>query len=382
MDYKEECDAIRIGELVAKKLHSELSEKEEELMNRTLDQHPEYRNVYQFLAETEKDNLFDQMQTYDSDAALKRVLDRYNKPRKKKTRLIWYAAASLIIFLSLGGYWMISIRNISDGHQITSQYGDDVISGILKPKMILSDGSSYELDTAQSGIRINENGIQYDNGVIIVSEKASVSVTLVTPKGRQYRITLPDGTKSVLNAATSLTYPSQFTAKERLVELQGEAYFEVAHNAAKPFRVKSTGQQILVLGTKFNVSAYPAEKPVTTLIEGKVSLRSENVKEVFLAPGQQSELGKEAFKVQDVQPDDYLSWMKGEFVFNNMALDQVFNVLERWYDVTFEYPPGLSQQYIYAEITRKHKLSEVLNILERVTGLAFKIEERRVIVKK
>ncbi|WP_333887610.1 FecR family protein [Sphingobacterium siyangense] len=382
MDYNEECDAIRIGELVAKKLHSELSEKEEELMNRMLDQHPEYRNVYQFLVETEKENLSDQMQTYDSGAALNRVLQRYIEPRKLNKQLIWYAAASLIVLLSLGSYWFISTRNISDGLQLISQYGDDVISGTLKPKIILSDGSSYELDTAQSGIRINGNGIQYDNGVPIVSEKAPVNITLVTPKGRQYRITLPDGTKSVLNAATSLTYPSQFTAKERLVELQGEAYFEVAHNAAKPFLVKSTSQEILVLGTRFNVSAYPAEKPVTTLIEGKVQLRSENAKEVFLAPGQQSELEKEVFKVQNVRTEDYLSWMQGEFVFNNMALDQVFNVLERWYDVTFEYPPGLSQLRIYAEITRKRKLSEVLNILERITGLTFKIEERRVIVKK
>jgi len=382
MEYNQEYNAIKLGELAAKQLRNELSEKDEELLNNILDRQPELRNAYQFLTSENEDSQLKDAKIYDTKAALERVLRRHNEPRKKKKQVIWYAAASLIVFLSLGGYWFVSTQNSSKPDQMVSQYGDDVVAGSTKPKILLSDGSTYELDTAQGGIQIQENGIRYESGIPIASEKDMGNVTLITPKGSQYRLTLPDGTKAVLNAATSLTYPSRFTTKERRVELSGEAYFEVVHNPSQPFRVKSTTQEIVVLGTKFNVSTYQAEKPVTTLIEGKVRLHAENTKEIVLAPGQQAELGKDAFKVQDVRTEDYLSWMQGEFVFNNMSLDKVFNVLERRYDVSFHYPSELAGQRIYAEITHKRKLSEVLKILEDVTSLKFKIEERRIIVKK
>ncbi|OCA76377.1 hypothetical protein BBI01_06705 [Chryseobacterium artocarpi] len=382
IEYNQEYDAVKLGELAAKRLRNELSEKDEELLNHILDRQPELRNAYQFLTSDNEDFQFKETKIYDSKTALERVLLRYNRPRKKKKRAIWYAAASLIVFLSLGAYWIISIQHLSDKENLVSRYGNDIIAGTVKPKIILSNGSSYELDTAQGGIQVQENRIQYENGNRIVSGNELVNITLVTPKGRQYRITLPDGTKAVLNAATSLTYPTRFTGKQRLVKLDGEAYFEVTPDPRQPFHVKSNNQEIVVLGTKFNASSYPAEKTVTTLIEGKIHLSAENTKDILLAPGQQAELGKENFKVQEVHTEDYTSWMNNEFIFNNMPLDEVFAVLEKWYDVSFDYPQELIGQRIYVEMTRKRKLSEVLTILEEVTSLKFKIEGRRIIIRK
>ncbi|WP_353151588.1 FecR domain-containing protein [Chryseobacterium sp.] len=302
--------------------------------------------------------------------------------RRNSQRLLTAISIAAMLFVVFGVYFYISRQYDRSTAETAMVFLKNIEPGTNKATLILENGKQIALDENNEAIKTGKNEITYLDGTTVVENNSLQYVTLATPRKGQYKVTLPDGTKVWLNAESSLKYPTQFTGRERIVELQGEAYFEVAHNAAKPFRVKSTEQEIVVLGTRFNVSAYPTEKPVTTLIEGRVRLRSENAKEVFLAPGQQSELGKEAFKVQNVQTEDYLSWMQGEFVFNNTELDKVFNALERWYDVTFEYPPELAHQHIYAEINRKRKLSDVLRILEDVTGLSFKITERRVIVKK
>ncbi|GGH25300.1 DUF4974 domain-containing protein [Sphingobacterium alkalisoli] len=295
-------------------------------------------------------------------------------------RWLPYAAAMLFLLGVSTTYFYFYLR-IPEQPQLTSKYGDDVLPGTNKATLTLGDGIKYELNDSKEGILIGEDGIRYEDGTMLTGE-AVFHATVITPNGGQYRVTLPDGTKVILNAASSLSYPSRFSAAERLVTLDGEGYFEVAHNPSQPFRVKSNTQQIEVLGTAFNASTYNADKAVTTLIEGRVNLHAANTKNVVLNPGQQSVLENGKFKVEAVSTDDYISWVHNQFVFNDTPLEETFAQLERWYDVTFDYPKATVNERIYAEIGRNRKLSEVLNTLEEIVDLKFTIEGRRVTVRK
>lgn len=316
------------------------------------------------------------------DNAKRKLQQRINKrPATQIQKVLPYAAAILILLSISIGIYLVQNAEPYPTPQLTSIYGDDILPGSNRAMITLADGSRYELSEAAEGVQINEGGIQYEDGSMVASNLDIIDATISTPNGGQYRITLPDGTKVILNAATSLTYPSRFISDERLVTLEGEAYFDVVHQTTRPFRVKSKDQQIEVLGTKFNASTY-ATKSITTLIQGSVKLQSNNGENVLLRSGQQSVLEKDKFQIQTVSTEDYTSWIHNQFVFNDIPLEEVFAHLERWYDVAFDHPQELVDQRIYAGIRRDRNLSEVLKTLEEVVDLQFKIEGRRVLVRR
>ena len=204
-----------------------------------------------------------------------------------------------------------------------------------------------------------------------------------TSKGSMSQIVLEDGTHVWLNSATSLTFPMSFqSSKNRLVEVVGEAYFEVAHNPDKPFIVKSNNTQVTVLGTKFNVKSYPAQMAIqTTLIQGSVNVSSQNKKQK-LYPGQQAEVTKAGIiAVHNVQVSEAISWKTGLMQFSDLSMLEILQELGHWYDIRgIENLSSNNERYSGA-LNKTKNLSEILKQLEKISNNHFIIKEGRIIIK-
>ncbi|KAA2242673.1 DUF4974 domain-containing protein [Chitinophaga agrisoli] len=260
---------------------------------------------------------------------------------------------------------------------------NDVLPGSDKATLTLSDGSTVTLGAAghqvirekNTAIRRVNGQLQYKNGG--AGETISYN-TLATPRGGQYRLLLPDGTAVWLNAASSLRYPVAFTGNERKVELTGEAYFEVASNAAKPFRIHAGSQLIEVLGTHFNVNAYADEPEMkTSLLEGAVKVGS-----TVLQPGEQAHVTRNGniTVTRGGNIADAVAWKEGFFVFRNDNLQTVMREIARWYDVTVVYQPNINNsQQFSGRIDRSLTLAQVLSGLA-ATKAHFNIENDRNVV--
>nr|WP_237249584.1 FecR family protein [Sphingobacterium faecale] len=203
---------------------------------------------------------------------------------------------------------------------------------------------------------------------------------LSTPRGGQYQVVLSDGTKVWLNADSYIRYPVTFDRNSRNVEIEGEAYLEVAKVKGKPFRVNSKGQTIEVLGTHFNVRTYDNLKQ-TTLVEGSVRV-TDGKSSVVLRPQQQATLHEGKIQVLEVDAEESIAWTKNSLYFNEIPLVEVFKQLERWYDVEFEYPRELSNKVIYLSTNRDQNLSILLYNLKEITDYTYTIKGRRITVSR
>lgn len=262
----------------------------------------------------------------------------------------------------------------------------DIAPGGNRATLTMADGRTIELSAIQNGIIIGSEGISYEDGSEVEQGESvrsgSSLLTLSTPKGGQYQITLPDGTKVWLNAATTLTYPGRFLDGERRVELVGEAYFEVKKNAHQPFKVVSNQQIVEVLGTHFMVSAYPDEPEIkTTLAEGAVEVSTKNSR-LRLLPNQQSVLVDGLLKQVNVIADEELAWVNGEFQFNDESLESIMRKLSRWYqiDVVFE-DESLKSEAFYGMVSRFDHISKVLDKLEAIGDVAFHVDSKTVTIR-
>ncbi|MGY0036944.1 FecR family protein [Pedobacter sp. NJ-S-72] len=209
-----------------------------------------------------------------------------------------------------------------------------------------------------------------------------------TPKGGQYQLVLPDGTKVWLNAASSLRYPVAFQGNERKVELTGEAYFEVAKDKTRPFEVYSNNQVVQVLGTHFNINAYSNEPFVsTTLLEGSVKVTNSltNAQKI-IRPGQQSLISKDGqagIEVKNMDLDEAVAWKNGYFMFNEEELESILKKVSRWYNVDVQYEQEeLKHQLFSGTLSKYSNVSQVLKKLEMLQSIHFKIEGRKIIVTK
>jgi ferric-dicitrate binding protein FerR (iron transport regulator) len=202
--------------------------------------------------------------------------------------------------------------------------------------------------------------------------------TLETPKGGMYDVVLADGTKVWLNAASSLKYPTAFTGKQRRVELHGEGYFEVAKNRAMPFIVTSNNQQVEVLGTHFDISAYDDDNGVykTTLLEGSVRLNNQTM----LVPGEQAININQKIMVRQVDTEDAIAWKNGKFKFKNENIRDLMRKVARWYNVEVVYDGDMSRKDFSGIVPRFENIATILTTLESTHTIHFKIEGRRITV--
>lgn len=302
-----------------------------------------------------------------------------NSKKIKKLWKLWATAAALLIGVGLISMYYIITKNEINSTPLSSMYGSDVLPGNNRATLLLADGTKIELDSSSNGIQVHDKTISYNNGTVISANNTSASAVLSVPNGGIYRLTLPDGSKVVLNSGSSLTYPLQFKDTLRLVKLEGEGYFEVSPDKSKPFKVQSGAQTLTVLGTHFNIQSYAGERIQTTLLEGKVSLNAIGAK-ALLSPGQQATIKNDTYHVKKVNVQEAIAWSKNLFIFNNIPLIQIFKGLERWYDVKFIFSKTLTNEPYLMEIPKDRKLSEILSSISELTDIKFKIEGRRVTV--
>jgi transmembrane sensor len=274
----------------------------------------------------------------------------------------------------------------------------DLQPGGNKATLTLADGSVIVLDSTRHGKIANQQNIVIkadEDGKIVYDEAGDETLPdspapaktvamnmLATPRGGQYQLVLPDGTKVWLNAASSLKYPAAFTGDERRVELTGEAYFEVSKDPSKPFYVKTASQTVAVLGTHFNINSYADETATkTTLLEGSVKVTGNNGQSVKIKPGEQAVNIASAISIKEnVDTDEAVAWKNGKFMFRNTDLQTIMRQLSRWYDVDVEYQGTMAQKHYMGRISRNVPVSQIFEIL-KTSGLNFTINGRKIIVK-
>jgi len=299
-------------------------------------------------------------------------------------------AASILGVIILSAIFLLNSRSTYIGKVEANnhKFKDDVAPGNTKATLTLADGSTIILNDAKNGTLAQQGAskvVKLDGKVLydIASEKTKKVVynTISTPKGGQYQLELPDGSLVWLNASSSIHFPTSFTEKDRRVEITGEAYFEVAKDASKPFIVSVNRSEVQVLGTHFNVNAYNDEEELrTTLLEGAVKFVDGNNTNL-LQPGQQSQLAKNGMVkvVGNVDVDEVVAWKNGLFSFENAGIETIMRQLSRWYDVDIEYK-GKTDDIFVAEMSRNIKLSDALRALELTGRVKFEIEGRKIVV--
>lgn len=321
-----------------------------------------------------------------------------DQPKPGRTWRLWLRTAAAILTLigfSFGTYLFLK----QDAFFSTAlQVKNDLNPGTNRATLTLADGRKIVLGEKNAGQVLAESGISISKtskGELIykavpsTGNPATVQFNeLSTYQGEQYQLILPDQTHVWLNAASSIRYPVVFSGNERRVELKGEAYFEVTHDRRKPFRVKTEKQTVEVLGTHFNVNAY-ADEPLwkTTLEEGSVRILTpslERIQEgvIILKPGQQSVLLENKLSVAEANLEEVMAWKNGYFMFEGEHIKSIMRKISRWYNVEIVYEGEIPDDQFGGTVSRFSNVSQVLKKLELTGRVHFKVEGRRIIVKK
>ena len=296
-----------------------------------------------------------------------------------------YAAAAILIFF-VAGYFLL---NTPKNHPSTAQQPvkKDIPAGRQGAILTLSTGQRIILDSAGNGELTRDAGVRVIRKGGVLSYGGNTAEILynqvVTPKGRKWQLALSDGTKVWLNAASSIRYPISFVGKERIVEVSGETYFEVAPDKDRPFKINIPGKgRIEVLGTHFDVNAYDDEGVIrTTLLEGSVKV-FRGMSSHLLSPGQQAVFGNGADDItviNDANIDEVMAWRNGRFMFSDMDLKSIMRQLARWYDVDVVYEGKVPEIRVGGIIHNDVYLSTVMEFL-RENGVHYTIEGKKITI--
>lgn len=304
------------------------------------------------------------------------------------SKLIKRIAVAAVAVLSLSlGYYFIQKDQLNLSNETAKK--EQILPGGNKAVLTFADGSTVDLNQITNGVLREDHGAKIfktKDGQIYYANNNEEHTkligwnTLSIPAGGYYNVTLSDGTIVWLNAKSSLKYPTEFTGKERIVELNGEGYFEVAHRKNQPFKVISKNQTVEVLGTHFNVNAYQDEQnTTTTLLEGSVKINASGVQKL-LAPNQQAKLSDGKMTVTSYNANNAIDWVNNDFIFDNENLSSIMKKISRWYNVEVSYPSNLSNLEFTGSISRSKNITQVLKIMELTGMVTFKVEGRRITV--
>lgn len=290
-------------------------------------------------------------------------------------------AAALLVIVSITAVYILGADKSKDKPAIAVV--NDALPGTDRATLITNDGKKINLDDLGIGA-IDKQVSKTDSGQIAytgVTENVDAVNTLVVPRGGQYRLTLSDGTKVWLNADSRLSYPVVFGQNERRVILQGEGYFEVAHDISKPFTVEANNTETVVLGTHFNINAYADNKYIkTTLLEGLVKFKTIN-DERLVHPNEQAVYENTGIEIKNLgeYADNAVGWKDGYFKLVNAPVDDIMKQLARWYNVEVKYKGRIPQGHISGDIARSMALSSVLKVLE-LSGVHATIQNNMITV--
>ncbi|WP_316836604.1 FecR family protein [Pedobacter nutrimenti] len=317
-------------------------------------------------------------------------VSRYKTKHKVYSIGRYLSAAVIVITIGIAAYFFL---NKAD--RKVQALATRIVPGSNTATLTLADGRKINLNNAENGALVKQTGIEITksaDGQLLykvqgTEEKADHSLaynTVETPKGGQYQIILPDGTKVWLNAASSLRFPLSFASlKDRRVELNGEAYFEVSKDKAHPFKVINEGQEVSVLGTHFNINGYRDEGVIkTTLLEGSVSVLSTYAgsklkpAEVIIRPGEQAILNRQGIEVIKKDVDQVIDWKNGDFIFEKERLRDVMNKIGRWYNVKVIYDKDVNIDLTFSgQMSRSKDISEILKSLASTGEIKFEVKE-------
>lgn len=315
--------------------------------------------------------------------------DKIHSIAPEPKRILWpriVAAAAVLIVLGTASYFLL-FHKVSKNEIAKTEIKDVVPPSAAKAMITLADGRQIVLDSAANGtlaLQANVKLVKHADGEVSYSGTSGEALynTLTNPKGSKViNMTLADGSKVWLNAGSSLTFPVAFVGSERKVSITGEAYFEVAHNAAMPFKVSKDAMEVTVLGTRFNINAYNDEEDIrVTLLEGSVRTSIVNGGYSILRPGEQAIVTNDIKLVKNADVEEVMAWKNGMFAFKNASLPEIMRQAARWYDVEVIYEGRLSNERYRGEVSRSTNLSQLMKILE-LSGVKYKIEGKKITVK-
>ncbi len=377
MKRKEEIDA-----LIRRYQHGDCTPEEQELVERMLFTDPDrHANVS------------------DLDSYGEEVWTRiYLMTRKASSLKRWYYAAASVFIIGLSAYFFVEsqVKDIPSHDELPT----DIVAGTTKATLTLADGSIITLDSTHTGIVVNANEIRYSDGNRLLAltrqrsggedDKPQFAV-LTTPAGGTYQLILPDGTKVWLNASSTLRYPTEFKGTSRVVEIEGEGYFDVVKAPSVPFIVKSRRQETVVLGTEFNISAYENEETVkTTVVNGAVRVHAKVLAEGGgyalqanreLGPQEQSVVTSSgAVTKHKVNVRSAVAWKSGNFYFKGTAFEDMIRQIARWYDIEVVYTNKIPQETFSGTFKRTAGLSSILEFLKGA-GITCRMEGRKLLVE-
>jgi ferric-dicitrate binding protein FerR (iron transport regulator) len=406
LDPHELKSIFRAAELGAKYRNSELSTEEAIELQRWLDASDKHKAWFEAILEEENINtelatfrVFDDSKAEVFEDILSRtgieVTGLTRRRSLSRARLLVYSGVAAILLIGFFVYqYTVSHKQASEVASVQA-HGGDALPGGDKAVLRLSSGKTVVLDSAHTGSIAKEGGAnilnQADGQLSYQGDSKETSETffntITTPKAGQYKIVLADGTKIWLNAGSKLEFPTKFTiGSQRLVKLDGEAFFDVAHMAGSPFIVQTASQRVEVLGTQFDVMTY-ADEPsgeATTLLSGKVRVAGGNGAFQTLVPGSQVQVGRGSGTLhvsQDVDLDEVVAWHNNEFKFVHRDLQSIMRQISRWYDVEVVYSGPVPTVHFNATISRFSNASRVLKLLELTNAVHFDIEGKKIIVK-
>jgi len=398
MDLNRENTSIIIGRIIAHSIGGTITPAEQAALDDWL-QDDTHRQIYRGICKGQSMNdTLSKFEEFDVNEGYQRFQASIGKKNRIRYRMWMATAAAVMVFLAVSVTIYVVTRNEGQPIKLASTHRTDIAPGGNRATLTLADGRTITLDEARDGIVIGSGAITYRDGNPLAEvagngENRGVMtfLELSTPKGGTYQVMLSDGTQVWLNAGSTLKYPPHFSGTERTVELTGEAYFSVVKDTKKPFKVVSAGQEIQVLGTEFNVSAYPDDPEIkTTLVEGKVRLSLagelsgaaiENNKYVELVPGEQGIISGESLTKTNVDTEPYTAWKAGYFYFKKTPVEEILRQAARWYDVEVVYQGGVPYETFSGDIKRDVSLRGLLDILQHST-INVSLKESTLIVRK
>jgi Fe2+-dicitrate sensor, membrane component len=391
----------RIPKLIAGHLRGELTTREQKELDDWINE--KEANKLFFAECTNEKLLAEELRQFnkkDRTPILNNTLQSIDPETKttNRSRLVqikrYMAAACLVLIVATVIYVLNRNSNRKEVAKTTintnDSYKNDVAPGSDKAILTLANGSTIELSNAgnkkiadENGTTVSQQGAQlvYDASQALSNRQLKFSYNvLTTPRGGQYHVVLPDGSRVWLNAVSSIRYPTAFIGKERNVEITGEAYFEVTKDASKPFKVVAGEVRVEVLGTHFNINSFPDESEMqTTLLEGTVKVNTQGLTHV-LNPGQAALVDQNGkFNIREVDTEQAVAWKNNSFHFRDNDIETIMRQLARWYDVEIIYKGIVTKRYT-GIVSRTVPVSGILNFLERSGGVRFITEGNKVIV--
>lgn len=378
-----------IYELIADYSAGTLTEPEAKVFRDRLENDEEVKRL--FTDARQMETVLKALETEASAEAWKRLQKALSEMRSRRRRIrrtiAAGIAATIVLFFGIG---ILLWRPVS--LPPVSVATEEITPGTTKATLLLADGEAIALDGLLA------DSITISDGTVIVHDTLSGLQyrqqeedtvvhyhTIQVPRGGEYRFRLPDGSQVWINSASELRFPTRFTGRERVVYASGELYFDVQADAEHPFVVEAGDNRVTVLGTAFNLNAYPEEQQVlTTLVRGAVEFRHGNAS-VRLKPGQQAVLDArtQQLDTRQVNVSLYTSWVNGTFEYKQMPLADIMRQLARWYDIEFIFEAAEFHDHPFTGIARRDQtLAEILGMIAKTTDVAFEISERKVCIKR